>query len=479
VTKRVVIRELPTGVPGLDEVLGGGIPEFAFNLIAGSPGSGKTTLAQQIMFANATPERPGIFFTVLGEPPIKMLRYQQQFSFFDIDRVGHDVHFMNLSEEVLERNLDLVLERISSEVARLNPSVVVVDSFRTVVTSLDRAGSSELEMQHFIQRLALRLTSWETTSFLIGEFARHDSHAPVFTVADGVIWIYNEVEQNTSVRKLRATKLRGKALLPGLHTLRISELGVEVFPRRLKPPTLLVPRERTERVSTGIVALDEMMLGGIPRGDSCLLSGPTGTGKTIISQHFAAAGVERDERVVIGVFEEHPEMYLARAKSLGMDFDRHMAEGKLEVMYLPQIDLSVDETLQEIRTRVTRLNATRVVLDSISGFESSLAPSYRADFRESFHRLVVSLSSLGVTTMSTVETFGQAEYLRYSPFNVSFLTDDIISLRYEEVDGTLLKVMTIIKMRGSGHSREIRAFDITDRGVVLGSNLRDLKAGSQ
>ena len=146
-SKRVVIRDLPTGVPGLDEVLGGGIPEFAFNIIAGSPGTGKTTLAQQIIFANATDQRPAIYFTVLGEPPVKMLRYQQQFEFFDVDRVGRDVHFLNLSREVLERDLDAVLDRISNEVERLNPSVVVVDSFRTVVTSLDNSKYDDLNLQ--------------------------------------------------------------------------------------------------------------------------------------------------------------------------------------------------------------------------------------------------------------------------------------------------------------------------------------------
>src|SRR3954463_7125969 len=156
---RVVIRKLPSGVPGLDEVLGGGLPEYSFNLIAGAPGTGKTTLAQQIMFANATPQRPAIFFTVLGEPPVKMLRYQQQFSFFDPARVGVDIHFINLTEEVLHRDLNGVLDRITREVEQRNPSIVIVDSFRTVVRTTEDPSVSELDLQYFVQRLALRLTS--------------------------------------------------------------------------------------------------------------------------------------------------------------------------------------------------------------------------------------------------------------------------------------------------------------------------------
>jgi len=128
-----IIRKLPTGVPGLDEILGGGLPEFSFNLIAGAPGTGKTTLAHQIVFANATPERPALYFTVLGEPALKMLRYQQQFKFFDQEKLNTCVRFINLSELVLEKDLSDVLQAIVKEVEDVNPGIVVVDSFRTVV----------------------------------------------------------------------------------------------------------------------------------------------------------------------------------------------------------------------------------------------------------------------------------------------------------------------------------------------------------
>src|SRR6266508_3339973 len=131
-TERVRIRRLPTGVPGLDEVLGGGLPEFSFNLIAGAPGTGKTTLVHQIVFALARPDRPALVFTVLGEPPLKMLRYQQQFTFFDIAKVNESVRFINLGQEALNAGLGEVLNRINQEVEATSPSVVIVDSFRSV-----------------------------------------------------------------------------------------------------------------------------------------------------------------------------------------------------------------------------------------------------------------------------------------------------------------------------------------------------------
>src|SRR6202789_2334189 len=128
---KVTIRKLPTGVPGLDEILGGGLPEFSFNIIAGAPGGGKTTLAHQILFANATPERPALYFTVLGEPALKMLRYQQQFDFFDLSRLNTSVRFINLSQVLVERGLEGILEEIAKEIEAVSPGIVVVDSFRT------------------------------------------------------------------------------------------------------------------------------------------------------------------------------------------------------------------------------------------------------------------------------------------------------------------------------------------------------------
>src|SRR5436190_1795198 len=166
---KVKIRQLPTGVRGLDDIMGGGLPEFSFNIIAGSPGCGKTTLAHQIIFANATPQKPALYFTILGEPALKMLRYQQQYSFFDDSIVGKAIRFINLADIVLDKDLNAVLEEIINKVKAFNPRLVVVDSFRTVVRKA-YSGASEVEIQSFIQRLSQFLTSWEATTFLVGEY---------------------------------------------------------------------------------------------------------------------------------------------------------------------------------------------------------------------------------------------------------------------------------------------------------------------
>ena len=465
---------LDTGVPGLNEVLGGGLPALSFNLIAGGPGSGKTTLTMQFLFANATAERPGLFITLLGETSLKMLRYQQMFGFFDQARVGSEVHFLNVIEEVLSGDLDSVLTRIIEEVDLLRPGIVVVDSFRSL-TSAHGADTPDRQLEHFVQRLALHLTTWEITSFLIGEYEDHEIKNPVFTVADGVIWLSQEINRNSVVRRLQVVKMRGMATMPGLHTIRMTAAGVQVFPRTPERADDIHPTGDV-RLSTGIAGLDEMMGGGVPVGHSLVLAGPTGTGKTTFAMKFVAAGLAAGEAAVIAVFEEHPEVYLQRAKSVEVDLREAVRQDKLRIIYLRPLDLSVDETLDEIRTAVRRIGAKRVVIDSISGFEMALAPAFREDFRESLYRLIGALTGIGVTMLSTVEVVEGGEGsagLQLTGYQVSFLTDDILSQRYVEIEGELRKALVVVKMRGSAHSREFRTYEITAAGVQLRESLRE------
>jgi circadian clock protein KaiC len=455
-------------VPGLDEALGGGLPALSFNLIAGGPGSGKTTLAMQMLFANATPDRPGLFITLLGETSLKMLRYQQQLEFFDLERVGKDIHFLNLGEEVLGGDLDAVLARITAEVDTLRPGFIAIDSFRSLVRGL---ADPDRNIEIFVQRLALHLTTWEITSFLIGEYTDAELRNPIFTVADGIIWVSQAVDRNSVVRKLQVVKMRGMAMMPGLHTLRMTQRGVQIFPRIPERPGIARPAE-SDRLSTGIADLDAMMGGGIPAGSSVVLAGPTGTGKTTFAMQFVAAGLRVGEAAVIAVFEEHPAIYIQRARATGVDFQAALDAGKLRIIYLRPLDLSVDETLEEIRTSVEATGATRVVIDSISGFEVALAPTFREDFRESLYRLIAALTDLGVTIFSTIEVVGTAEGPSFTGYQISFLTDDIISQRYVEIEGELRKVLSIVKMRGSEHSHEFRSYDITPNGVLMRDSLR-------
>ena len=471
--ERAAIRSLPSGVPGLDVVLGGGLPEYSFNLIAGGPGSGKTTLAHQIMFTNATVERPALYFTVLGEPTIKMLRYQRQFTFFNPDLAGSAIQFINLSAEVMDQDLGEVLKRIISEIERAKPGIVVVDSFRSIG---GQHGSSErgatFDLDRFVQRLALHLTTWEVTSFLLGEYTEEEQRNPIFTVADGILWLSQATDRNSVVRRLQVIKTRGRAQMPGLHTIRITDAGLQIFPR-IPEQTRNRAVTKYERLSTGVPGMDEMIGGGVVAGDAVMLTGPAGSGKSTVATQFMVAGLAKGETGVIAVFEEYPEEYLARANARNAVVGKMIKEGKLEVIYLRPLDLSVDEALFAILEAVDRIGAKRVVIDSLSGFEVALAPTFREDFRESLYRLVGTLTATGVTVFMTAEVSEAFSEARFTTEKVSFITDEIIVQRYIEMEGELKRVMAVIKMRGSDHSHEFRLYEVGAKGVVVGDSLTE------
>jgi circadian clock protein KaiC len=472
----VAIRVLKTGIPGLDDVLGGGLPEFSFNLVAGGPGSGKTTLVLQFLFENISEDRPALFFTGLGEPTLKLLRHQQQFPFFDPKSVGRNLHFVHLGAELGAVNLEALLQRIDDEVARVKPKFVVVDSFRAMARVVAYT-LGDAQIESFVQRLAIHLTTWEVTSFLVGEHTDAEENNPVFTVADGVIWLTQATEGNSVVRKLQVVKIRGHESVPGLHTFRIGPRGLQVYPRMgITSEAELAPRIRGKKLSTGIAGLDDMTDGGIPAGDVVVVAGPTGSGKTTLALQFALEGLRAGESVVVAGFEEYPREYLAKATALGgEDFVRAEAEGRFRVVHLRPLDLSVDQTIWELREAVREMKATRVVIDSLAGFENALAPTFRADFRESLHRLLGVLTSIGVTVMLTNEVPDAHLGQQLTMYGVSFLCDDFVLQRYVEIEGTCRRVVSIVKMRGGRHSRDIRLYEIGPSGIRIGEVLTEYR----
>ncbi len=465
---------LPTGVPGLDEVLGGGIPEFSFNLISGTPGAGKTTFAHQMMFANASATRPALYFTVMGESPIKVLRHQQQMSFFDATKLGESIHFMDLTEMVLEQGLGDVLERIIQQVEATNPRIVIVDSFQAAVRASSASQVAMIDLQSFTQRLAIRLTIWQATTFLIGEYLDEGrQNNPVLTVADGIFVLSQSIDRNSVVRKLQVIKSRGQATMAGLHTFRISQAGLRVFPRASIAVAAMKRSQPLGRGTSGVEGLDELLGGGIPLGDALLISGPSGAGKSVLATQFIASGALHGEPGVIAVFEEHPLEYTRRAQSLGIDLEELEQQGKLKIIYIRPLDLSPDETLFEIREAVREIDAKRVVIDSLTGFELALAPTFRTDFRESLYRLVGALTGSNIIVLMTMEIVQSSTEMRLSPYVISFLADNIILLHYTEIAGKLKKSLRIIKMRNSDHSKDLWQYEITDQGMIIRESFVD------
>ena len=467
---KVLIHRLATGVPGLDSVLGGGLPEFSFNLITGPPGSGKTTLAHQLMFALAGPDRPALFFTMLGEPPLKVLRYQQQFSFYDPDRVNAGIRYVNLGEEAATGRFDQVLAGIMQAVADSSPALVFIDSFLSILPEPGAPSAQALDAHQFIQQLGVLLSSWRITSFLFGEWSSDREPPPISSIADGLLALSQSVYRNAMVRKLQVLKLRGQASSPGIHTFRMTGAGIQVFPATVPSSPAgagaALPESR-QRLAMGVPGLDAMLGGGLPAGYSLLVAGPSGSGKTLLATAFLAEGVRRGEPGVLVAFEQTP------SQSWDPTINRLVESGQLGLINTRLLDLSIDEIVQQLTDLIQRLRATRVVIDSLSGFELAVAPTFREDFRESLFRMVSVLAGLGVTVLMTSELEDRYTDLRFSSYGSAFLTDAIIVQRYIEVRSCLKRVLAVVKVRASAHSDELRQYAISDLGILIGGPMPD------
>jgi len=314
----------------------------------------------------------------------------------------------------------------------------------------------------------MHLSSWEATTFLIGEYDPQDQSNPIFTVADGLIWLTQDTYQGSMVRKLEVKKMRGVATLPGQHTLRITGEGIRTFPRAIleaRPTRKRKSNAALKRISMGVPRLDEMLGGGLPQGYSVLVAGPSGSGKTILATEFLAEGVRRGEKGVIAAFEKSPGLGLSSA------LDRMVRTGKVGIVSTRALDLSIDATLHELTEKVRLMKAKRVVIDSLSGFELALAPTYREDFRDSMYRMISVLTTLGVSVLATSELEDRYIDLRFSPYGTAFLTDAIILERYVQLENELRRCVTVVKVRNSDHSKQLREYRIVKGRMVIGEPL--------
>jgi len=453
-----VSERLPSGHSRLDAVLGGGLPTDAINMLIGLPGTGKTILAQQYVFANASPERPALYLATVSEPFEKILRYGQTLRFFDPEAVGRSVFYEDLGTALNERGLVGVLEQVSALIKERRPGMIVIDSFKALSAYADA-----VEFRRFLHDFAGHLSAFPASSFWLGEYGEDEiAAAPEFAVADAIISLATTRAAERESRSLRVLKLRGSEFAPGKHAYRLSADGIDVFPRLADEADITGYSLDGARHSSGIAALDEMLAEGYWPGASTLCAGPSGCGKTLMGLHFIFNGIRQGEPGVLATLQEHPTQLARIVKGFGWSAE----EEGVELMYRSPVDIYTDEWVYDLLEAVERTGARRVVIDSLTDLQFASPDQTR--FREYMYSLVQRFSRQGVSLFMTSELPDLFRVSRLSEFGVSHLSDNVVVLQYIRDGSTVRRALTVLKTRASRHEPEIREFKITREGILLG-----------
>lgn len=463
---------LSTGSVAFDRILGGGLPIRSLTVIAGEPGAGKTLFALQILFHLARQGRKCLYFTTLSEPSLKLVHHMQQLSFFDEAAIGEQLIFVDLGSVVRGGDADAVLEAITGRVEAEGPAVVVIDSFKAM---RDLLGDASV-IRTFTYDLAVHIAGWGAATLFLGEYTEEESGSLAeFAIADGILRFSISREELTAVRVVEVMKLRGADSLTGRHFFEIGADGLTFFPRVRGPeggeggatPPL------ADRASTGIAGFDEMLGGGLPRSSTTVVQGATGTGKTLLGLEFLLEGARRGEPGIHFTLEETPDQLRGIAQGFGWDLRELERRGLLSLCYVSPVELSTDAFLARARRQVEEVRARRAVLDSLTSM--ALGVSSERRFKELVYAMAKHFRALGVTfslNMEIAELLGSAQL---SGHGISFAADNVVQLKYVELDGRLERAISVLKARGVRHEMAARRMDFTERGIDVGPPFKGLR----
>ena len=458
---------LTSGQPRLDAILHGGLPANGINMVIGAPGSGKTILTEQYIFRNATVERPALYLSTVSEPFDKIIRYAQSLEFFDAGAIGTRVIYEDLGQALRDHGLPAVLTRIDALIKEHHPGLVVIDSFR----ALHAFASDQAEFRRFLHDLAGRLTALAASSFWVGEYdAAESSEAAEFAVADAIISLGTTRIAERQTRILQIRKLRGSAFAAGEHAYRITAAGLDVFPRLADALETADYALGTVRQSTGVEALDTLLADGYWPGSTTLVCGPSGVGKTLIGLHFIFQGAKAGQPGVIATLQEN-QIQLARiVEGFGWSLD----QPGVHLMARSPVDVYIDEWVYELLDLIERTGAKRVLIDSLADLYFTIGDPVR--FREWMYSLTQRLVRLGVSLFTTLEVPELFDVVRVSEQGMSHLSDNVLLLQYIRRDSRIERALTVLKTRASRHEPEVRAFEISKEGIVLGPTLAGVRA---
>lgn len=468
-------EKLSTGIPGLDDVMAGGFPARHLFLIEGEPGTGKTTLGLQFLLEGARQGERGLYVTLsetkeelLGVatshgwsmdgielfeliPPEEALRPEGQYTVFDPSEI----------------ELTTTTQAIYESVDRVKPVRVVVDS----LSEMRLLARDPLRYRRQILGLKQFFMGRQATVLLLDDRSR-EGDLQLRSLAHGVVCLEQlAFEYGAERRRLRVTKIRGVRYRGGYHDYTIRTGGLVVFPR-------LVAAEHHSpfshvSVSSGVPELDTLLGAGLDQGTSTLIVGPAGSGKTVLATQYACAAARRGDKVAVYLFDERLGTFLARSNRLGMDFERHMQDGRIRVRQLDPAEISPGEFAHMVVHSTRHEGTGIVVIDSLNGYMTAMPEERLVNIR--LHELLSYLAQRGVTTLLTLAQQGVfSETTRDQP-EVSYIADTLILLRFFEAAGEVRKTISVLKKRSGHHEQTIREFQITDQGVRVGQPLREFQ----
>lgn len=449
---------LSSGQPRLDAILGGGLPADAINLIVGQPGSGKTILAEQYLFHNATEERPGLYLSTVSEPLEKMIRYGQTLSFFEPQAIGSRVIYEDLGYALAANGLQAIVDRLASLLRERRPGLLVIDSFKALETFAENPES----YRRALHELAGHLSAFPASCFWIGEYAESElGRSPEFAVADAILSLATLRQGSREMRLFQVLKLRGSDFRSGQHTYRIGLDGLRLFPRlgAAEAPTGYTADQA--RLSSGVAALDAMLDQGYWGGASTLVVGPSGGGKTLMGLHFIFKGAELGETGVIATLQENPIQLERMAGGFGWSLE----QPNVELMYRSPIDVYLEEWFYDLLEVIERTGASRVLVDSLGDLR--LATTDEVRFREYTYTLLQHCATRGVSLMLTLETMHGGSPAA-SDYGILNLSDNVVQLQLHRHRAHLVHTIAVLKTRASHHDPAVREFTINDAGIVLG-----------
>ena len=455
-------ERMSSGNPEADHILGGGFPANSINIIMGHPGSGKTIFAEQLIFHNAGDDRPILYFTTLSEPLAKVVRYLQGFHFFDEEKLGTQVVYEDVGPQLAKDGAGALVPLLQEAIRTLSPKIIVIDSFKAV----HDLAPSVAERRRMVYEMTALLTAYGTTAFLLGEYTEDDILSyPEFAVADGIVELSRRRLGNRDERYFRVYKLRGSRYLEGAHAFRITAAGLDVYPRLVSPRIPEGYEPASERISTGVTGLDAMLDGGLWRGTTTLLAGPSGGGKTTIGLQFAFEGVRRGERTLYMSFQENPTQLLRTIRGLGADVDDLGAQG-LDLVYASPVELQIDSIIVDLFRRIEQRGVRRLVLDAVGDLASAATDPQR--LHDYLYALVQHLAVRTITSVLNFETMGNTALNAGMQNAMSYLSDNVLLLTLDGEDRTR-RALRVIKTRGSAHDTRVREVEIGAGGLsVLG-----------